>query len=75
MNGAPYMMLPGARLYVENGELVESLGYISGPQSGPPGPLEGCSPCASGSFTGGVGNLLVLGLAVFGGFYLWKKYK
>jgi hypothetical protein len=27
-----------------------------------------------GDFTGGVGNLLVLGLAIYGGYTLFKKY-
>ena len=111
-----YMMAPGARLSVENGHLVESMGQMwSGPKSGPPGPLapltlsgEGCytgpaidqngshthkmshthgaccSSCASGGscesasgmggFDGGVGSLLMLGLAIYGGFALYKKY-
>lgn len=85
---SPYMMLPGSRLYIEGGKPMESLGFVSGPPSGPPGPLSNytssgacCSsceqggPCASGDFTGGVGGLLMLGLAVFGGYCLWKKYK
>jgi hypothetical protein len=90
MSNYAYMMAPGARLDVENGHLVESMGqYLSGPRSGPPGPLAPlhgdacCSSCASGGpcssssmgdFTGGVGNLLVLGLAIYGGYTLFKKY-
>ena len=37
MNGAPYMVMPGARIGVENGKLVESLGqsHLAG-ITGPP---------------------------------------